>query len=229
MQPDPEGQDMNEIEALIGAERTRMLGVLETLDTGQWNSPSLCAGWRVRDVVVHLLMPYHLTFPRFLGNMAAAGFKFDTMADRWARGDTRPHGQIVEALRATGQGRFRIPGAPAEAPLCHLVIHAQDIYRPLGVDHSIDPQSANIVLEQLTSPRARRALKPGLLDGLAFTAHDSGWRYGTGAEVIGGASALVTTLAGRPAAAHELTGSGAAQIRQRLLPPSSKTGGTTAT
>lgn len=220
---------MNEIEALIGAERTRMLGVLEKLDNERWNSASLCAGWRVRDVVVHLLMPYHLTVPRFLVNMAAAGFAFDKMADRWARGDTRPNAQIVEALRATGQGRFRIPGAPAEAPLSHLVIHAQDIYRPLGVDHTIDPQTANMVLEQLTSPRARRALKPGLLEGLAFTAHDSGWRYGTGAEVIGSASALVTTLAGRPAAAHELTGSGAAQIRRRLLPPPPETGGATAT
>lgn len=219
---------MSGIEALIDAERTRMLGVLEKLDNGQWNSASLCAGWRVRDVVVHLLMPYQLTVPRFLGNMAAAGFRFDKMADRWARVDSRPNGQILEALRATGQGRFRIPGAPPEAPLCHLVIHAQDIYRPLGIDHTIDRQSANLVLEQLTSPRARRSLKPGLLEGLSFTAHDSGWKYGTGAEVIGSAAALVTTLAGRPAAAHELTGSGAAQIRRRLLPPPPGSGGPTA-
>jgi len=220
---------MNEIKALIDAERTRMLGVLEKLDNEQWHSSSLCAGWRVRDVVVHLLMPYQLTVTRFLGNMAAAGFKFDTMADRWAKGDNRPNRQIVDALRLTATARFRIPGAPPEAPLCHLVIHAQDIYRPLGIDHSIDPQSANIVLDQLTSSRARRALKPGLLDGLAFTAHDSGWKYGTGAEVIGSASALVTTLAGRPAATHELTGSGAAQVRRRLLPPSPETSEPTAT
>lgn len=220
---------MNEIDALIDAERTRMLGVLEELDDEQWNAPSLCAGWRVRDVVVHLLMPYHLTVPRFLGNMAAAGFKFDAMADRWARTDNRPTGHITEALRQTAKARFRIPGAPPEAPLCHFVIHAQDIYRPLGVDHTIDPRSANIVLDQLATPQARRALKPGLLDGLAFTAQDSGWNYGTGAEVIGSASALVTTLAGRPAATHELNGSGAAHIRWRLLPPGPHPGGSTGT
>lgn len=208
---------MNEIRVLIDAERTRMLDVLEKLDNEQWNAPSLCAGWRVRDVVVHLLMPYHLTVPSFLGNLAAAGFKFDTMADRWARRDGRPNGHLVDALRQTAHGRFRIPGAPPEAPLCHLAIHAQDIYRPLGVDHTIDKQTANIVLDQLTSPQARRALKPGLLDGLAFTANDSGWNYGAGAAVIGSASALVTTLAGRPAAIHELTGSGTAQVRRRLL------------
>jgi uncharacterized protein (TIGR03083 family) len=220
---------MNEIDALMDAERTRMLGVLEELDDEQWNAPSLCAGWRVRDVVVHLLMPYHLTVPRFLGNMAAAGFKFDAMADRWARKNNRPTRHITEALRQTAKARFRIPGAPPEAPLCHLVIHAQDIYRPLGVDHTIDARSANIVLDQLATPQARRALKPGLLDGLAFAAHDSGWNYGTGAEVIGSASALVTTLAGRPAAIHELTGSGAAHIRRRLLPPVPGPGGPTGT
>lgn len=215
---------MNEIDALIDTERTRLLDVLEKLDNEQWNAASLCAGWRVRDVVVHLLMPYHLSVPRFISKMAAAGFKFDKMADRWATGDTRPNGQILDALRATKEGRFGIPGAPPEAPLCHLVIHAEDIYRPLGIRHTINPQSANIVLEQLTTPQARRSLKPGLLDGLAFSAHDTGWSYGTGPEVIGSASALISTIACRAAATDELTGDGAAQIRRRALPASAQGG-----
>jgi hypothetical protein len=104
-----------------------------------------------------------------------------------------------------------------------LVIHAEDIYRPLAIDHTINPQSANIVLEQLTTPQARRSLKPGLLDGLAFSAYDTGWSYGTGAEVIGSASALIATMAGRAVAAGELTGEGGAQIRRRAM-ASPKTG-----
>jgi hypothetical protein len=39
---------------------------------------------------------------------------------------------LLRDLRATEQQRFAVPGAPAEAPLSHLVIHAQDVYRPLG-------------------------------------------------------------------------------------------------
>jgi uncharacterized protein (TIGR03083 family) len=209
---------MTDIEALIDIERTRLLEVLEKLDNQQWNAASLCAGWRVRDVVVHLLMPYHLSVPRFLGKMAAAGFKFDKMADRLATGDTRPNGRLLDALRATKESRFNIPGSRPEAPLCHLVIHAEDIYQPLGIDHTINPQSANIVLEQMTTPQARRSLKPGLLDGLAFSAHETGWSYGTGAQVIGSASALIRTLAGRAAATDELIGDGAAQIRRLAVP-----------
>jgi uncharacterized protein (TIGR03083 family) len=208
---------MTDIEALIDIERNRLLEVLGKLDDQQWNAPSLCAGWRVRDVVVHLLMPYQLSVPRFLAKMAAARFKFDTMAGRWATGDTRSHAQLMDALRATKGARFNIPGAPPEAPLSHLVIHAEDIYRPLGIDHTINPRSANIVLNQMITPQARRSLKPGLLEGLAFSAHDSGWSYGTGAQVSGSASALIRTLAGRAGAADELTGDGADQIRQRAL------------
>ena len=208
---------MTDIEALIDIERNRLLEVLGKLDSQQWNAPSLCAGWRVRDVVVHLLMPYQLSVSRFLAKMAAARFNFDTMADRWATGDTRSHAELMEALQATKEGRFNIPGAPPEAPLSHLVIHAEDIYRPLGIDHTINPRSANIVLNQMITPQARRSLKPGLLEGLAFSAHDSGWTYGNGAQVSGSASALIRTLAGRAGAADELTGDGADQIRQRAL------------
>jgi hypothetical protein len=109
--------------------------------------------------------------------------------------------------------------APGRKRRCAtLVIHAEDIYQPLGIDHTINPQSANIVLEQMTTPQARRSLKPGLLDGLAFSAHETGWSYGTGAQVIGSASALIRTLAGRAAATDELIGDGAAQIRRLAVP-----------
>lgn len=209
---------MSEIDALIDGELSQLIEVLEALEPAQWDAPSLCDGWRVRDVAVHLLMPYELSVPRFLTRLAAAGFRFDTMADRWATRDSRPNRNILNALRGTAQGRFGFPGAPPEAPLSHLVIHAEDIYLPLGANHTINPRSANIVLDQLTSPRARRSLKPGLLDGLAFSTSDTGWSFGAGAEVVGSAPALITTMAGRPAAAQELTGSGAAQIRARLLP-----------
>jgi uncharacterized damage-inducible protein DinB len=55
-----------EIEARVDVERQRLLAVLEGLDAAAWQAPSLCAGWSVRDLVVHLLMPYELSVPRFL-------------------------------------------------------------------------------------------------------------------------------------------------------------------
>ena len=204
----------DDVERRVGRERARLLAVLEGLDDAGWRTPSLCAGWTVRDLVVHLLMPYELSVPRFLALMARSGFRFDRAADRWARHDRRSPAEVVPALRATEHRTFEAgPGAPAEAPLSHLVIHAQDVYRPLGIPSPTDPEDAAIALDQLTG---RRALAPGLLDGLAFSATDVGWRHGTGRPVSGPATALLTTLAGRPAALDELSGAGVPEVRARL-------------
>ena len=207
---------MTEIDALVDSERRALLAVLEQLDDAQWRTPSLCVGWSVRDLVVHLLMPYEVSVPRFVGRLAAARFRFDTMADRWARRDPRSPRQVLDALRATASGRFAIPGAPPEAPLSHLVIHLEDVYRPLGVTDRCSSRSAEVVLDQMTGPRFRSTLTPGLLDGLAFSATDADWDFGAGAPVVGRASALITTLAGRSAALDELSGAGAARVRERM-------------
>jgi uncharacterized protein (TIGR03083 family) len=207
---------VDELEQLLDVERSRLVAVLRDLDDAGWNAPSLCAGWRVRDVVVHLTMPYRLSVPGFLAQLARSGFRFDAMADRWARASADSHAEVLQSLRDTADARFRVPGAPPEAPLSHLVAHAEDVYLPLGVDHRIDPRAATIVLDQLTSPRGRRSLGPDVLHGLAATATDSGWTYGAGPEVIGSSAALISAVAGRRAAADELTGSGAALVRRRL-------------
>ena len=204
----------DDVDLRVRRERDRLLTVLEGLDADQWRTPSLCAGWTVRDLVVHLLMPYELSVPRFLALMVRSGLRFDRAADRWARRDPRSPEQVVAALRDTEHRRFEAgPGAPAEAPLSHLVIHAQDVYRPLGVPSPTDPEDAGIALGQLVG---RRALAPGLLDGLAFTATDTDWRYGTGLPVSGPAPGMLTTRAGRPAARAGLTGNGVPEVRARL-------------
>ena len=207
-----------DVDERVRVERDRLLGVLEGLDEQQWRTPSLCAGWSVRELVVHLCMPYELSVPRFLTLMLRARFDFDRAADRWATTDRRSPAEALAALRATEGRRFAGgPKAPAEAPLSHLVIHAEDVYRPLGVPSPADPEDVAIVLDQLTGSHAG-SLAPGLQDGLSFRATDVSWRHGTGPEVSGPASALLTTLAGRTAGLPELGGDGLGQVRERLQP-----------
>lgn len=209
-------QTSQSVETRVETERAKLLQVLEGLDEQQWSLPSLCAGWSVRDLAVHLLMPYEVSVPRFLAMMLRAGFDFNRAADRWATSDRRSPAEVLTGLRDTRHRRFSVPGAPAEAPLSHLVIHAQDVYRPLGLPSPTDPENAAIVLGQLTGPRARGLVPPGLLQGLAYSATDTDWNYGDGPRVSGPAVALLTTLAGRPAALSELTGEGVASLRTRL-------------
>jgi uncharacterized protein (TIGR03083 family) len=205
-----------DVDASVRAERERLIGVLERLDEAQWAAPSLCAGWSVRDLVVHLLMPYELSVPRFLVLLARARFSFDRLADRFARTDGRPPSEVVAALRATEGRVFNVPGAPVEAPLSHLVCHAEDVYRPLGIPSPTELSNVVIVLDELTRPGSRANFVPGLRDGLALSATDAQWRSGEGLEVSGPAAALMTTVIGRTAALDELSGEGVDLLRARL-------------
>jgi hypothetical protein len=126
--------------------------------------------------------------------------------------DTRSPSEVVFSLRDSRHRTFSVPGAPTEAPLSHLVIHARDVHQPLGVPSPTDPENAGIALEQLTSPRARRSLPQGILDGLAFSATDTDWRYGEGPQVSGPATALLITLSGCTATLPELAGDGVAEL-----------------
>ena len=40
--------------ALARAERADLADLLVTLEPAQWNAPSLCTQWRVRDIVAHV-------------------------------------------------------------------------------------------------------------------------------------------------------------------------------
>lgn len=207
--------DTAEIADLVRSENARLVAVLDGLDATGWETPSLCPGWTVRDVVVHLLMAYRLSVPRFLVGMALNRFDFDRFAHRWATRDARTPVQARDDLAATATERFGVPGAPPEAPLSHLVIHTQDVVRPLGVSLAPDPRVAPFVLGQLTGPRF--TMTPDeVRAGLTWTATDVDWATGEGPEVRGDLTALITVLGGRPTGLDELSGPGADAARRRL-------------
>ena len=48
--------ELSDVDAWAGVrdERVDVLALLRSLEPQQWDAPSLCAGWRVRDVAAHL-------------------------------------------------------------------------------------------------------------------------------------------------------------------------------
>src|SRR5438445_7126973 len=61
------------VRQLVNDERADLVAFLRTLTRDEWEAPSLCAGWRVRDVVAHV--PYDGTpLPRYLLDWARVGF-----------------------------------------------------------------------------------------------------------------------------------------------------------
>ena len=137
-------------------ERERLAGILSSLHPEQWAAPSLCAGWRVREVVAHLTMPYRRgpmtgAVAFFLG-LARSGFNINRYLDRAARADAArlTDAELLEVLRVNIRNPWRPPGGGQIGALSHDVIHGLDITEPLGLP-SCPPERITLVLQQTSA------------------------------------------------------------------------------
>jgi uncharacterized protein (TIGR03083 family) len=205
-----------QIFAMIAQERRDLADLLDGLSGTQWEKPSLCEGWRVREVVAHLDTPFSLPMWRFGLRLIARRGNFDRVMDEQARAEGRPNAELVEVLRANAETRFLPPGPkPHARMLADVVVHGQDIARPLGMDRGVAAAHAEVVLTLLVNRTMQRYYGGVITDGLSLLSSD-GWRWGEGAEVTGTSAALITTLAHRRAAIEELRGEGVPLLRERL-------------
>ena len=190
----------------IADERRRLADVLDRLTPEQWDTPSLCEGWAVRDVVAHITMPFRYPAPRFVLELVRSGGRFGAMADRVARRDgARPTADLAAALRDNAEHPWTPPGGGKEGALTHDVVHGLDITRPLGIEREVPPERFRVVLDTLVSPRSRRHFGTDDHTG-RFEASDIGWSHGTGPAVTGRAVDLVLLLTGRPVPAGAVVG-----------------------
>ena len=89
----------------------------------------------------------------------------------------------------------------------HVLIHGQDMCRPLGIRRDL-PEAhlvpvADFVKEDVHLFGAKKRIA-----GLKLMATDMEWSHGNGPEVTGPAEALVMMMAGRLVALDDLTGEG---------------------
>ncbi len=202
---------------MIADERRLTADMLEGLTAEQWDAPSLCDGWRIREVVAHLLMPFSVSLPKMALMLTRSGFDLNRVSDRFAKRDKRSNPELAAALRRDAGHRFTPPGLGPEAPLTDIVVHTQDIARPLGISRSIPTERAHVVLDFLMSPKATRGfVRAGVTEGLTFTSVDTGWLHGSGSGVTGSAPDLILAIAGRQSAIDALSGNGVEILRSRL-------------
>ncbi len=194
-----------------------MADLVETLSPAQLSTRSLCTAWTVHQVAGHLLMPLVTPMPRVLVSLAAHRFNFDraniALSTAVAR---RPVHEIVAGLRDNAESRFHPPRLGFEAPLTDLLVHQQDIRRPLDLGHD---QLLYHLVECLDYLHARATGHPADRNpyaGVRLVAEDIDWTAGEGPEVIAHGEALLLLLSGRLVVLDELTGPGVDQVRSRL-------------
>ena len=205
-----------EVDAAVAAERHRVADLVADLPDEQWATPSLCSAWTVRDVVAHLTVTTRMTVPRLLRAAVLARGSFERMAVDLAaqRAEAYPTDELVAQLRQSADSTRRFPGSTPRDPLMDLVVHGQDIARPLGRRHVSPP---DVVADCLAYVATNRFLGgPRRLAGVRLISTDTGWTLGEGAELRGPDVDLLLVAAGRRVGLEALEGPGAAVVGARL-------------
>jgi uncharacterized protein (TIGR03083 family) len=196
----------------VAAERHAFSAVLEGLPASDWDSPSLCDGWRVREVVAHMTMPFRFSTGRFLGEMVRSRGNFARMADRVARRDGEaPIGALLGGWRTNENHPWKPPGGGLLGALTHDVVHGLDITVPLGIEHPVSEAALRAVLENATTPLSRKHFGQDL-SGIRLEADDLDWAYGDGEPLLGGARSLLLVLMDRRLPSGHLSGAVAARF-----------------
>ena len=208
--------DRNEIATAVKAERHHLCDFLDDLDDADWSTQSLCAAWTVREVVAHLTITTRATVPFVVKAAIKARGSFDRMTadvarDRAARFTAAA---LVQQLRESAESSRRLTGSGPMDPLMDLLVHGQDLARPLNRHH---PVRADVAAPVLTYVAANRLLGgPKRLAGLELVATDARWSSGEGPQVRGSAADLLLVASGRAAGLARLTGPGVDRLAGRL-------------
>lgn len=195
----------------IAGLRLGLADLLDQLSEAEWETPSLCAGWRVRDVAAHVAMAPQVPGVRaMVAEAVRARGRFHRLNHDLAvrHADSRSSAQLVAELREHATSR-RLPVVTGYRNIVlDVLVHGQDIAIPLGRELPVPPDAATAAATRAWTMGwpfwAQRRLR-----GLRLIATDVDWAAGHGDPLNGPIDALVLLLTGRTAvAAPRLTGPG---------------------
>lgn len=200
----------------VHEERQALLCLRETLTPIQWDSPSLCSEWRVRDVVGHMVSETTMTIPKVVAGMFTSGFRINRfIANDARRRESLAVAVLLEDFRSAVPTRTHLQGLSSLSMLEDIVIHSLDIRRPLNVERTVPEGRMVLVAADLWASRFFPGHK--LFAGLRVEATDADWSAGDGPVIRGPVEELILAMSGRPGGLDQLDGEGIASVRDRVL------------
>jgi uncharacterized protein (TIGR03083 family) len=205
----------SDVWSMIAGERKALAADLGSLTDAQWKTASLCDGWAVRDVLGHMTATAEMTLGKFFAGIVGNGFSLTKLQNKEIEDQNEGTPADTLARFAAVVDSRKHPPGPVDSWLGETVVHAEDIRRPLGIEHTYSPEAATRTLDfyrksnLIIGGKKRSA-------GLTIRATDADWSAGSGPEVAGPAIALVMAVSGRQAGLADLSGDGVATLRERM-------------
>ncbi len=196
----------------IRSERESLASDLTPLSDEQWETPSLAKGWTVRDVLAHMTAAARTNPPQFFSRLIGSGFSFDAYQ---AKGVAANLGATPSAtlagFRAVAPSRTHPPG-PNDTWLGEVIVHCEDIRRPLTISHDYPMAALSEVADFYKGSNLIIGSKRRIA-GLRLEATDTDWSTGSGPLVRGPMLDLLLAMTGRPV--DGLSGDGVETLRSR--------------
>ncbi|MGX6511717.1 maleylpyruvate isomerase family mycothiol-dependent enzyme [Rhodococcus sp. SJ-2] len=211
--------NIDEVWAAIDDHRGRTADLLETLDDAEWQHPSLCHGWTVRDVAAHLTLQQIRAreaiamLPLALRHPGGTNSLIHHSAIQKAAVPTE---RLIEEIRAMIGSRKHNLGLSPREPLVDILVHGQDIAIPLGRTLSASPEVAADAATHIASYGTgwkSKVFQKNRFSASHLCATDVAWSTGTGPEIRGPMLTLLLLLAGRDVDLGPLSGDGLTTAR----------------
>jgi uncharacterized protein (TIGR03083 family) len=191
------GTDDASLQPAVAAEYLALADLLASASEDDWNTPSLCDGWRVREVIAHLTMPARYDQGAFMAELRARDFDFGRLSNEIAERDAHLATEdLVANLRADALLHWAPPEGGYHGALNHVAIHGLDVTVPLGIERRPSDETMRVVLDDLTAGGIHEHFGT-VITGRKVEATDLHWSYGSGSLLRATAGDLALMLCGR--------------------------------
>jgi uncharacterized protein (TIGR03083 family) len=189
---------------------------LAGLSADDWNRPSLCADWTVKDTAAHMLVIPTLSKGQVFRSFLGSGFNLDKMNAKLVKEITgrMSTAEIAAKTRASASSQSMPPGLKLPGVLTELVVHSSDIAEGVGTPFALPTEDYLAALDHLKDVQPVFGSKERIA-GLTMRTTDADWSTGSGPIVEGPAQQLLLAVAGRRSAIDRLSGDGIATLRSR--------------
>jgi uncharacterized protein (TIGR03083 family) len=199
----------------IHAERAALAATLADLPTDDWSRPSLCTGWTVHDVAVHVISTPQIGWSDITAmTVRNLGRSYNRMVfrevKRLSARETRE--TILADFERYADSTHRVPITTSIEPLLDALLHHQDIVRPLGLTHPMPPDAAAVAADRVRRLSFLLGTRR-LVRSVRMVADDVDWTRGSGPTISGPMQELLMICSGREPDRTLVTGDGLVEVR----------------